>query len=108
MTSNMIYSTFVDDPDMMEIVEMFVDEMPERIQALHDALDQNDLTMLSRLAHQMKGAAGGYGFNSVTDAARVAEEAAKANKSGAELTAPFEAMLDLMSKMSSDIPAQAA
>jgi len=107
MPSNMIYSTFVDDPDMMEIVEMFVDEMPDRIQALRDALAQNEVATLSSLAHQMKGAAGGYGFDSVTDAARVAEEAAKANKSGSELSTPFEALLDLMGRMSSDVPAKA-
>ena len=58
---------------MREIVERFVAGLPERLQAIKAAADAQDLPLLQRLAHQLKGAAGGYGFPSVTDAAAEVE-----------------------------------
>ncbi|MDP6554248.1 MAG: Hpt domain-containing protein [Pirellulaceae bacterium] len=46
-----------------ELVEMYVDEMPDRIAALERAFDSGDMEGLQRAAHQMKGAAGSYGFD---------------------------------------------
>ena len=64
-----IESAFKDDPDMMELVEMFVDEMGERIASMESAFASNDWDALKTVAHQLKGAAGGYGFDSVGEAA---------------------------------------
>jgi len=51
---------------MGELVEMFVDEMPERIALLGEALASGDRESLERTAHQMKGSAGSYGFDQLT------------------------------------------
>ena len=72
-TSAPLYSAFRDDPDMMEIVELFVCELGERVDALRTAFDRAAWDELGSIAHQLKGAAGGYGFESVTHAAAALE-----------------------------------
>ena len=70
-----IRSAFEDDPDMMEIVREFVDEAPERADQLEALLQADDLPALQTLAHQLKGAGGGYGFPQITEAAASLEQA---------------------------------
>jgi HPt (histidine-containing phosphotransfer) domain-containing protein len=72
-----IHSVLREDPDMVELIELFVGDMPSRIEALCDALDQADHQMLMHLAHQLKGAGGGYGYPQITDAARIVEQATR-------------------------------
>lgn len=61
-----VYSVFGDDPEMAEMVERFVHDMPIRIQCLNELLTSADWEELGRFAHQLKGAAGGYGFDEIT------------------------------------------
>ena len=58
-------SEFAGDPDMTELVQMFVDEMPQRVDAMLDCWEKGNLGDLRRMAHQLKGASGGYGFPTV-------------------------------------------
>lgn len=67
--SGIIRSEFANDPDMKEIVEMYVVEMPERIGKLTELWQGQQLDELKRIAHQLKGASGGYGFPTVGTAA---------------------------------------
>lgn len=60
-----IVSEFAGDPDMVEIVEYFVGELPKRVEALRRAASANDAGALATLAHQLKGAAPGYGFSDI-------------------------------------------
>ena len=64
-SSEPIRSAFVDDPEMFELVEMFVDEMPDRVSSLVDAWGESEREMLQRIAHQLKGSCAGYGFAAV-------------------------------------------
>ncbi len=80
-----IFSSFADDPDMKELVDLFVGEMSERISQLRIMDSACDLIQLQRLAHQLKGAGGGYGFPTLSTAAAKVEDlikglAANANK----------------------------
>ena len=77
ITGQPIYSTFGDDADMAELVEMFVEEMPARITSLEEAFAGRDRETLHRLAHQMKGAGGSYGFAQLTPYAKAVESAAR-------------------------------
>lgn len=61
-----IFSSLTDDPDMAELVAMFVDEIPDRMASLKDSFMTGRLDVLRRTAHQLKGAAGSYGFDIVT------------------------------------------
>ncbi len=58
---------------MARIVDAFVISLPGRIAELQRALSGDDRDDLRRLAHQLKGAGGGYGFDAITDGARELE-----------------------------------
>jgi signal transduction histidine kinase/CheY-like chemotaxis protein/HPt (histidine-containing phosphotransfer) domain-containing protein len=70
-----LLSTYRADEDMREIVRQFVRDLPERSSAILRAYQSSDLAALKRLAHQLAGAAGGYGFPRITEAAREVEQA---------------------------------
>lgn len=56
-------SEFAGDADMADIVRLFVEEMPTRVEALARCWEEQHFSELQRLAHQLKGASGGYGFH---------------------------------------------
>ncbi|MEM7682209.1 MAG: Hpt domain-containing protein [Planctomycetota bacterium] len=60
-----------------ELAEMFAEAVPERIEQIEAAVQQGDLAELGRLGHQLKGAAAGYGFPKITEAAAVVETMAR-------------------------------
>jgi len=73
--STPLYSPLAEDPDLADLVTLFVDEMPDRIAGLLARLEQGDWEGLRRLAHQLKGAAGSYGFTPITPMAGRVEHA---------------------------------
>lgn len=68
-----VRSVFADDPAMAELIELFVGELPNRVSAMRAAAVEGRLDDLRHLAHQLKGAAGGYGFSPVSEAAAQVE-----------------------------------
>ena len=70
-----LYSSLGADPALGEIVDMFVDEMPGRVATLLDQLNAGDWEGLRRTAHQLKGAAGSYGFDEISPCAGEVEDA---------------------------------
>jgi CheY-like chemotaxis protein len=64
-----LHSTLADDPQLGEVIPRFVRGLGARAAALQDAAEKHDFANLRRLAHQLKGAAGGYGFAPITAAA---------------------------------------
>lgn len=97
--SKPLVSEYASDPDMAELIDLFVGELPERVEALHDALTKGDLDLLARVAHQLKGAGGGYGFPDITVAGRDVETAAKESDADLEtVQKSVEALVDLCSR----------
>ncbi len=68
-TAPPIISTLASDPDMAELIQLFVEEIPDRVRTLQDFWQRGDLSELKRLAHQLKGSGGGYGFATLGAAA---------------------------------------
>ena len=64
-----IHSSLAGDPELGEIVEMFVEEMPGRVASLLEHLSRKDWDGLRQSAHQLKGAAGSYGFGTISPCA---------------------------------------
>jgi HPt (histidine-containing phosphotransfer) domain-containing protein len=60
----------VDDKIDDELLEMYIAEMPDRIEAFRVAFESNDRDGLKRLAHQLAGSAGSYGFPLLSQRAR--------------------------------------
>jgi len=91
-----LISQFADDKDMSELVEFFVDELQERIGDLGEAWKSGDHTRLKSLAHQLKGAAGGYGFPSITHSAAALELTLRAQETElSSIGTRLEELLDL-------------
>jgi PAS domain S-box-containing protein len=72
-----IHSAFHDDPDMAGIIAQFVGQLPQRLGDMRQAAANNQWDVLHRLAHQLKGAGGSYGYACLTDAARELESHAR-------------------------------
>ena len=64
-----IHSVFESDPDLRDLVVLFVDELGNRVDSIRQAFLDDDAAALRRIAHQLKGSAGGYGFDPIGDAA---------------------------------------
>lgn len=71
------FSLDVSDSDDVELIEMFLQELPVRIESLSNAADAGDFSHMNRLAHQLKGAAPGFGFDPIGEAAGMLEERLK-------------------------------
>lgn len=81
--NGLYYSPLAADPDLAELVELFVAEMPARIAALETGFAAGDRDLLAYAAHQLKGAAGSYGFLLVTHFAATLEQAIKSGEGDA-------------------------
>ncbi len=90
-----LYSTIGADPDFQELVALFVQEMPQRIQKILDHLHRGDLEGLHLLCHQLKGSAGGYGFAPISLAAQQVVEAIRNHWPEAQIRQTVEFLLAL-------------
>lgn len=70
-------SPMMPDPELRELIAEFVAELPERFAALEKAAAGQDWQEVRRLAHQLKGSGGSYGFPEITAAAAKVEDAAR-------------------------------
>ena len=80
---------------MCELVDMYVDETPARIAALEQAFSSGDRAALRTAAHQMKGAAGSYGFDSLTLSAGLLESAIRTDQSPETVRRTFDDLIQL-------------
>ncbi len=100
--SNALRSEFADDPDMREIVEFFVNDLNARMDSIREAMCKDDRARLKTLAHQLKGAAGGYGFPTIGHAAGAVERELLGHE--ADLAAIQDKVEDLIRLCRSAIP----
>lgn len=94
-TTEPIVSTLASDPDMRELVKEFVEALPGKASQLQDMLAARDIESLARLAHQLKGSAGGYGFQTITDHAARLEDTAKHTKDLEKLSDQVRQIADM-------------
>jgi HPt (histidine-containing phosphotransfer) domain-containing protein len=90
-----IHSEFVSDTEMRELIQMFVEEMPARIAELERAWSDANMNDLMRYAHQLKGAAPGYGFTQMGQAAAEVESAVRASEELSRIRAELDALVSL-------------
>ena len=72
-----LISEFAHDEAFRELIEEFVGSLPSRTETMQRAMAETDYETVGRLAHQLKGAGGGYGFPEITDACRALELAVR-------------------------------
>jgi histidine phosphotransfer protein HptB len=99
-----LYSTLAEDPDLSEIVDMFVDEMPDRIANLLAQLESGNWEELRRAAHQLKGAAGSYGFDAISPSAANLEDALHNGELEAKIKSATDSLVALCQRATSGTP----
>ncbi len=99
-----LYSSLGHDPDIQDLVALFVAEMPERADNLLARLGTGDWEELGRAAHQLKGVAGSYGFAPITPSAARLEEAITKQEPDEEIRRAVEELVDLCRRVRSGTP----
>jgi len=99
-----IYSTMAADEDFGDLVEIFVEEVPNRIALMAELYGAGDLEELQRVAHQLKGAAGSYGFVDMTPYAANLEAALRDGQSQEAINAAYSAMVDACGRVRAGTP----
>jgi len=86
------------DPDLRDLVPIFIAHKREDAQAIVAAIARADYEALSQLGHRIRGEGGSYGFEELTAIGAALEIAAKARdlaavrKSALELTAYLDSV----------------
>lgn len=104
--TDLVVSELSSDPDMVELVEMFVDELPGKMEALKSALDAGEIDTLKSLSHQLKGSGGGYGFPSITLAAKELENEAAAGQDLEKMAEEIRGLTELCERARAVLPGE--
>ena len=59
----LVSDLLIEDPDMRDLVEEFVSGLVDRLAEFRQAHEQLNWDNLAKLAHQLKGAGGSYGYS---------------------------------------------
>jgi len=92
LEQSVLISELLDDPEMLPLVQSFLVLLGERIALIERMCGFEQRADLTSLAHQLKGAAGGYGYPSITEAARTVERFASAGGTQREVDAAVAAL----------------
>ncbi len=98
------YSVLGDDRDLADIVALFVEEMPLRVRHLQAHFGCANWDELSRLAHQLKGAAGSYGFDQITPFAAKLEKTVRNGEPQAAIREALEDLVDACGRVRAGAP----
>ncbi len=107
MNTEFLHSSLAADPDLGELVDLFVAEMPNRINAMETQAESGDWEQVRRTAHQMKGSAGSYGFDVITPSAARLEHIAGDGCQEEEVRLALDELLDLCRRLRAGTPARA-
>jgi HPt (histidine-containing phosphotransfer) domain-containing protein len=83
----------------MAIIPEFVDGLPGKVRELRGSLESSDLPELRRLAHQLLGTCGGYGFAAVSEPARSLEQSIKAGRDEESITAQVKSLIEVIRRI---------
>ncbi len=100
---DILCSDLADDPDMRDLVDQFLLALVDRVVTLEQLFVAGDVGGVARLAHQLKGAAGGYGYSTISDSALLVEHASHAVVAAASVASdalgPQADLADCMSEL---------
>lgn len=68
-----LFSSMHDDPSMAELIHTFVLELPTTTSEIGCAIADQDAKKLESVVRQLKGRAASFGFDEITDAAKIIE-----------------------------------
>jgi signal transduction histidine kinase/DNA-binding response OmpR family regulator len=89
-------SDYADDPDMIELIQQYVQDLPGHVSKMTTLLESQQLDALKRVVHQLKGSGGGYGFTQITELAAQTEQSIKAGQDLARIRDEVEALISYL------------
>ena len=69
------------DNDLADLIPGFLENRHKDVKAIQEAIEQGNYETIRVLGHTMKGAGGGYGFDTITDIGAALEQSAKEKNS---------------------------
>lgn len=78
-------STLANDPELGELVAMFVADLGQRAEAIRSAMDGQRVQDIRRLSHQLRGSSASFGLRRIGDAAAKVEDAIKVMEASASV-----------------------
>jgi CheY-like chemotaxis protein/HPt (histidine-containing phosphotransfer) domain-containing protein/anti-sigma regulatory factor (Ser/Thr protein kinase) len=94
-----IFSTLINYPGLEYVINEFVRDLPEMGQQLKQLLEQDDMNRLRRLAHQLRGAAGGFGFECITELAAKTEDAIRDGQPPLAVSACVSSLVQMIERV---------
>ena len=88
-----LVSELESDPEMAEIIDVFLEWLPERIKVLEGSRVSPDLKALGALVHELKGAAGSAGFKPIQEAAAALEAHLRGKAESRRVTEGIEKLI---------------
>ncbi len=86
-------SELADEEDMRELILEFVMELPGRSAQMRALTSADSRESLRAMAHQLKGAGGGYGYPAITQAAARLEHRILSQSSETELLESLQTLI---------------
>lgn len=93
-----LYSTFVEEPAIAEILPIFLGNLSNYVRGLEAALSAGDVEVAVRTCHDLKGTAGGYGYPSISAVASNIETALRAGEENRTVRELLESLRELCSR----------
>ena len=103
-SAGLLRSGILDPSQVAALVDAFRGEMPTRAERIDKAFQQRNRTLLFELAHQLKGSAGLYGFDNMSETARTICDRLRADDELEELQAAAYELIDLCRQAASHRP----
>ena len=103
-SAGLLKSGILDPSKVAALIDAFREGLPARAEQIDKAFQQSERTPLFELAHQLKGSAGLYGFDSIADAARTLCDRLRADDELTELQAAVFELVDLCRQAASHRP----
>ena len=94
-----LVSTLAEDPEVKDLLRDFINMLPGKVEQFHALLKRRDPQALRQFAHQINGAAGGYGFPEITRSAGHLEAMLRDGHSWEQITAATHALIDLIERV---------
>jgi signal transduction histidine kinase/CheY-like chemotaxis protein len=94
-----LVSTLAEDPEVKDLLRDFINMLPGKVEQFHELLKRRDPQALRQFAHQINGAAGGYGFPQITRCAGRLEAMLRDGQPWDQVTAATHALIDLIQRV---------
>lgn len=85
-----VYSIYGDDPNLADLVNIFVNELPQRLETLLSHAEVADWESIARVAHQLNELGSNYGFAKLSTLAARLELCCVEDRNSAEIFKALE------------------